>query len=282
MGDPSGHVYENKVFIYGKRDRRCRPDTNDLTWTCFSSSNLEHWTDHEDIFGVADIPWATGYAFAPDCALKNGIYYLYAPCVDDNGEWNTAIGTSDKPQGPFTYAGRIDLREIDPSTFIDDDGSAWVYYPAHLARLREDMLGIEGEWIPREQYLIGGPLDPKVYTTFENPFVFKRNGVYYYLLSVFERGETTRCKGGQSVYYWMGDTPAGPFHYRGCIYDPESGNCGSSIVEFQGRWIFFYHKMSHSPDVDCNERKPQAEWCVFNGDGTIQPMTATKEGLATD
>ena len=25
MGDPSGHVYEGKMFIYGKRDRRCRP-----------------------------------------------------------------------------------------------------------------------------------------------------------------------------------------------------------------------------------------------------------------
>ena len=278
FGDPDANVYEGKVYAYGKRDRRCRPDANDKSWTAFSSSDLVNWTDHKDIFHMDDIPWAVSHAFAPGAASRDGLYYLYAPCRDKNEQWNTAVGVSSNPEGPFTCKARIEINEYDPCVFIDDDGQAYLYFPGLMARLKDNMYEVEGQLIRRDDYLVGGPLDPEKYGVWENPYLFKKDGKYHYLLSVFDLDAEGNLIWGQKIHHWLGDSPMGPFYYKGLVYYPSRGNCGTSIIEFQGRWYFFYHRPLWSEDVGCVERKACMEPVEFNEDGTIKPVMATLPG----
>jgi hypothetical protein len=278
-GDPDANVFEGEVYAYCKRDRRCRPDFNDQSWTAFSSPDLVHWTDHEDIMHMDDVPWGVANAFAPCASYRNGTYYLYAPCCDENDQWGIAVGASPNPEGPFEYKAKIDIKQYDPDVFIDDDGQAYIYFPHLLTRLKDNMLEIEGEIIPKEDYLVGGPLDPEKYNVWENPHVFKKDGKYYYLLSVIDLDEEGNFTFGQKIHYWMGDSPTGPFYYKDMIHDQPRGNCGASIVEFKGDWYFFYHRPLWSEDVKCAERKSCMDPVEFNKDGTIKPVIATLPGM---
>ena len=279
MGDPSGHVYEGKLFIYGKQDRRCRENSNDTSWTCFSTTNLEDWTNHKSVFSIYDVPWAKGHAFAPDAAGKNGKYYMYGPALDSSGNWRTAVGISSNPSGPFTYHGQINVEEYDPSVFIDDNGQSYIYYPGRMAKLNEDMVSIKGDWMSRSEYLKSGPLDTTNHAIWENPFVFKRKGKYYYLLSVFNRNEKGKAdwNKGQTVYHWISDSPTGPFEYKGPIFTPSLGNTGTSIVKYKGKWLFFAHDFFRTPKLDCVERKPCMYPVEFKNDGTIKYIENTAQ-----
>lgn len=277
--DPSARVHEGRVYLYCKRDRRCRPDANDPSWTCFSSVDLASWTDHGDILHVRDIPWASGYAFAPDCVASGGEYLLYAPAVDHDQTWRIAIGASSSPHGPFSYRGMIDRNDYDPAVFVDDDGQAYLYLCGAAARLSDDLLTVSGEWVDLRTIVDTAPQSPfeeRQGILGENPFVFKREGLYHLIASVFHYDGDERI--GQAVESWIGDSPLGPFSYAGTILPPVPGNCGSSVVEYRGRWILFYHALFDSPDVGCRERKPCAAWCEFNADGKIRPMQVASGG----
>lgn len=279
-GDPSARVHDGRLYIYCKRDRRCRPDPNDPSWTCFSTADLATWVDHGDIFHIRDIPWASGYAFAPDCVRYGGEYLLYAPAQDHDGNWRIAIGASASPHGYFAYRGSIDKSDYDPAVFIDDDGRGYIYLCSCAARLSEDLLSVEGDWIDLRgilDHVPTGPFEQRGDILGENPFLFKRDGRYHLLASIFHYDGERRI--GQAIESWIGDGPLGPFRYTGTILPPVEGNCGSSIVRFQDRWMLFYHMLFDSPDVGCRERKPCAEWCAFNEDGSIRPMQITSEGL---
>ena len=73
-----------------------------------------------------------------------------------------------------------------------------------------------------------------------------------------------------------------PWQYRGLIMEVEGErNNHHSIVEFKGQWILFYHRWLPT-DSPCGEdqRYVCAEYIYFNEDGTIQPVTRTKEGVS--
>jgi len=78
--DPSGHVWaDGKMYLYTSHDEECQEDFWMKDWHVFSSSDLVHWQDHGAVLSVKDLTWADNYAWAPDCAYKNGKYYFCFP-----------------------------------------------------------------------------------------------------------------------------------------------------------------------------------------------------------
>ena len=68
---------------------------------------------------------------------------------------------------------------------------------------------------------------------FEASWMHKYNGKYYFSYST---GDT------HFIVYATGDSPYGPFTYRGGILEPVLGWTNHhSIVEFEGKWYLFYH-----------------------------------------
>jgi hypothetical protein len=73
---------------------------------------------------------------------------------------------------------------------------------------------------------------------FEASWMHKYRGTYYFSYST---GDTHR------LVYATGDSPYGPFTYRGVILTPVLGwTTHHSILEHEGKWWLFYHDSSLS------------------------------------
>lgn len=278
--DPTAKVFNGKVYLYPSHDIES-PIDRLKEWFCmedyhvFSSDNLTDWTDHGVILTQNRIPWVQpdSYAmWAPDCVEKDGRYFFYFPAAPREPEKGFAIGVAvaDKPEGPFRPMPRfIDgVRGIDPCVLVDTDGQSYLYWSGRgmsVAKLKNNMTELDSE----PSQVEGLPDGFK-----EGPFVFKRNGIYYFTFPwVKDKTET--------LAYAMGDNPMGPFDFKGVIMDESPSGCWTnhhSIVEYNGQWYLFYHHNDMSPDMD-KRRSARIDSLEFNPDGTIRKVVPTLRGV---
>lgn len=297
--DPSAHVFDGKIYIYPSHDIDAGDAFDDLgshfdmqDYHVFSMDNPEaEAVDHGVALHVKDIPWAEKQLWAPDAAYKNGTYYLFFPAKDYEGIFRIGVATSSSPSGPFTPQPQAikNSFSIDPAVFEDDNADHLIYFggiwggqlqrwqtgsfkaegegpfdhlpkddePAlcsKIARLRDDLLELDEE--PRDVVILdedGNPLlqGDNERRFFEAPWVHKYNGKYYFSYST---GDT------HYICYAVGDSPYGPFTYRGRILNPVVGwTSHHSIVEFQDKWYLFYHDsilskgVTHLRSIKCTE-----------------------------
>ena len=284
--DPSAHVWaDGRIYLYTSHDEECQPDFYMKDWHVFSSEDLVSWKDHGAVLSVKDLQWADNYAWAPDCALKDGQYYFCFPAgtgmkdrvnPEKSNKWmGIGIAVSDNPTGPFKdHIGKPLWTEPyanDPCLFIDDDGTPYLYVHGsgadyRVIKMSDDMKSTKGDFIKMDM----GGYEPKM----EGPWVFKRNNKYYF----------TMPENNKVLTYYMSDSPTGPWQYKGEIMgDEHNSNNHHSIVQFKGQWLLFYHRWIDT-GKDCDNRERQrkvcAEYLYFNEDGTIQPVKRTAEGLS--
>src|SRR6186713_1399781 len=181
--DPSAHVWaDGRLYVYPSHDidppRGC--DLMDQ-YHVYSTDDMVHWKDHGEVLRASQVSWGRpegGFMWAPDCAYKNGTYYLYFPHpseTDWGNSWKIGVATSSKPASDFTVQGYVLGLEsmIDPCVFVDDDGQAYFYYggggTCKGGKLGADMMSIDGEMTKME-----GLVD-----FHEASWVHKRNGLYY-------------------------------------------------------------------------------------------------------
>lgn len=280
--DPSGHVWKDgEMYLYTSHDEECQPDFFMKDWHVFSSSDLVNWTDHGACLSVDDLSWADNFAWAPDCAYKNGKYYFCFPAgtgfkdranSKNSTKWmGLGIAVSDSPTGPFVDEIGAPLWKKpyanDPCLFVDDNDKAYIYFNGGgdylVAEMADDMLSVKGDLIKMDM----GGYKPKR----EGPWVFKRNGNYYY----------TMPENNRILTYYMSKSPIGPWKYQGVIMQQEGeSNNHHSIVEFKGQWILFYHRWLKTKSAcDKTQRQCCAEYLYFNEDGTIQVIVRTDAGV---
>jgi GH43 family beta-xylosidase len=305
--DPSAHVFNNRIYIYPSHDTATGTKEDDLgshfdmrDYRVLSMDSVGgQVTDHGVALDIRNIPWAGRQLWAPDAAYANGTYYLYFPVKDKQDIFRMGVATSTKPEGPFT-AEKEPIKgsySIDPCVFKDDNGTHYMYFGGiwggqlqrwnnnqydstkgnrkpeeaavlpRIARLGGDMKSF-AEPVKELQILSadGKPFSEKDNDKrfFEGPWVFKKDGKYYFTYST---GDT------HNLVYATGTSPYGPFTYQGVILTPVEGwTTHHSIVPFNGKWYLFYHDTqlsgkTHLRNVKVTELK-------FNGDGTIQTITA--------
>jgi len=208
------------------------------------------------------------YLWAPDCAYRNGKYYLYF-CTSGYLE---GVAVSDRPEGPFENPVQLPCGGIDPAVFIDDDGKVYYYwgqFRASAVELNEDMCTFD------ENAVVSRIVTEEEHGFHEGSSMRKRNGIYYYVYPcVFREGRPT-C-----LAYATSESPLGPFTYRGIIVDnakcdPESWNIHGSIECFRGQWYVFYHRSSQNSRY---HRRLCVEPITFNEDGTINEVKMTSIG----
>jgi len=136
--DPSAHVFEGKIYIYPSHDRETEIVANDLgdqydmvDYHAFSMESVGgEVVDHGVVLKLEDVPWASKQLWAPDVASRNGTYYLYFPARDKQSLFRIGVATSERPEGPFRAEPEpiVGSYSIDPCTFIDVDGQAYIYF----------------------------------------------------------------------------------------------------------------------------------------------------------
>lgn len=279
--DPTAKVFEGKMYMYPSHDIPS-PIDRLKEWFCmadyhvFSSENLVDWTDHGVILSQENVPWVAPESYsmwAPDCVYKDGKYYFYFPSTP-KGEgrrgFSIGVAVADKPAGPFTPQAEpiAGVNGIDPCVLVDRDGQSYIYWSGRgmsVAKLKDNMMELASE--PKQ--IEGLPEGFK-----EGPFVFERNGKYYYTFPwVKDKTEV--------LAYAMGDNPMGPFEFKGIIMDESPTGCWTnhhSLVEYKDQWYLFYHHNDYSPEFDKN-RSARIDSLFFNPDGTIRKVTPTLRGV---
>ena len=258
--------------------------------------------DHGIALDIKDIPWAGRQLWAPDAAYKNGKYYLYFPVKDKEDIFRIGVATSTSPAGPFKPEPKPIAKSysIDPAVFTDTDGNSYMYFggiwggqlqrwssgkykpndaypkddqPAlmpKVARMSKDMLNFAGE-VHEVQLLDenGKPLlnGDNQRRFFEAAWVHKYNGKYYFSYST---GDT------HNIAYAIGDSPMGPFTYKGVLLNPVQGWTNHhSVVEHNGKWHLFYHDTELSGKTHLRNIKVTS--LTHKPDGTIETILAYKQ-----
>src|SRR5687768_12912878 len=138
IADPSAHVFNGKIYIYGSHDIDGTTPEDDLgshfemrDYVVLSMDRVGGpVTAHPVALDVKDVPWASQQMWAPDAAFKNGKYYLYFPAKDKKGVFRIGVAVGDKPEGPFKAQPEAikGSFSMDPAVFTDDDGQSYMYF----------------------------------------------------------------------------------------------------------------------------------------------------------
>ena len=277
--DVEAHVWEDgRIYLYGSFDIQGQKSFCSDVHHVYSSDDMVHWIDHGVIFSLADSNWAQdcGVLYAPDCAYRDGWYYLYY-CVPDG---RCGVAKSQSPTGPFVDVGQIEgVWGIDPAVLIDDDGQAYLYWGqltwGKVAKLKDNMVEIEQDTVTQ-------PLTVEEHEFHEGSSVKKINGKYYFLFADTHRhGDPNRPDGRPSCLgYAVSDHPMHGFVYGGVIIDnfgcdPAVWNNHGSMVCFKDQWYVFYHRSTHGYEFS---RHVCVEPIYFSEDGSIAEVTQTTQG----
>ncbi len=287
-----------RYYIYSTTDGV--PGWGGTHYTCYSSDNLRDWK-YEGVAldaSTESIPWADGNLWAPAIEEKKidgkYKYFLYFSAKPKDGERKViGVATADTPAGPFkaepapmitkSPSGRG--QQIDVDVFTDPvSGKSYIYWGnSHMAgaELSPDMKSLKEETItvmtPQ-----GGTLEDWQYR--EAPYVFWRDGKYYFTWSVDDTGATN-----YHVAYGTSDNPLGPIEIAdpciAMIQKPSAkmyGTAHNSVLRVPGkdgeadRWYMVYHRIH--PDYIKKENRPgiHREVCIspmkFNPDGSIMQV----------
>lgn len=130
-----------------------------------------------------DVPDSHGI-WAPDISYANGRYWIFAPLrlCGAGGREHTVLRRqlimwSLKPEGPYSKPAVLEVDQIDPSHFIDEDGRHYLISAPGITitPLSEDCSRVEGESV---QAWAGTGLRAP-----EGPHILKKDGWYYAILA---------------------------------------------------------------------------------------------------
>lgn len=264
---------------------------NGMNVQTIHSDNLIEWRQGVDALpSVA--PWSSsGKVWAPEIIeWPDGGYRLYYTTKAPDPAWQcVSVATSDTLAGPYVDDSGEPLiceieegGSIDASPFIDDDGTAYLYWKndgnaigvdTHLkvARLSPDGMAVEGEvtQLFKQDLHWEGHL-------VEGPAVVKVDGVYHMFYSANDYGSDRYAVG-----HAVADSALGPF-----VKDPEPvlstnevaagpGHC--QLFLKGGQWWMVYHAWKPGYVGDSLEgRKMWLSRVAFDGAAVTVDPPATK------
>lgn len=294
-------LYSRKTgqyYIYSTTDGT--PGWGGYYFTVFSSPDLEEWEDEGIMLDVKSdqVPWATGNAWAPAIIeRKEGegykYYFYFSGHEPKSNRKAIGVAVSDDPTGPFVALDHpiVDKspvghgQQIDVDVFQDpESGKYYLYWGNGYmagAELNDDLTSIKEETVT-VMTPEGGTLE--TYAFREAPYVFHRDGKYYFMWSVDDTGSPN-----YHVAYGTSDSPLGKIQVADpcniLVQNPDKriyGTAHNSVIQIPGtdEWRIVYHRINK--DFIDPDQKPgiHREVCIdrmeFNPDGTIRPVTPTK------
>lgn len=283
--DPEGIIYGDTYWIYPTWSDVYE---NQTFFDCFSSKDLVNWTKHSSIIDTTEVKWAKKAMWAPSVISKDGKYYFFFAANDvHEGEiGGIGVAVSDRPEGPYKdLLGKPLINEIvngaqpiDQFVFHDSDGTYYMYYGGwghcNIVRLNNDFTAL----VPFEDGTIYKEVTPENYV--EGPFMFKKNGKYYFMWSEGGWGGPDYC-----VAYAISDSPFGPFKRIGKILEQDENVATSaghhSVIHVPGTEDYYivYHRRPLG-DKARDHRATCIDKMTFDENGYIQPVKITFEGVA--
>ncbi len=315
--DPYALVYDDTLYIYMTGDTPEYLEDGSLNTNTYSKINtinvistkdMVNWTDHGAIYaaGKDGAAKTANNSWAPAATWKmidgKPKFFLY---FANNGS-GIFVLTSDSPTGPFTDPLGTELISrntptcasvlwlFDPAVFVDEDGSAYIYFgggvpqnnPAHpytarVAKLGDDMISLDGDPVA---------IDPPY--LFEDSGIHKMGNTYYYTyssnFSVDKAGTQEYGLKNGEICYMTSENPMGPFTYQGVIlpnpgeFFGVGGNNHHCVFNFRGDWYITYHAESIEERLGMpvkGYRSTHIDKLAINEDGTLGRTKGTRAGV---
>jgi hypothetical protein len=269
--DPAAHVFDGRLYLYVSYDE---PFTNThdsmVCYHALSTDDLVNWIDHGRILHLENVSWAISHMWAIDANKWKGKYYLTFCAFDEKtSTFRTGLAISDRPEGPFTDLGPVEGVDWgqDPAFYVEGDHAYLIWGGRGqilIAEFNDDLRSVKRESIRNLSEDIAG---------YEGPFLHKYRDDYYLTYPALENE-----KWPQRMSYATAKDPLGPYTYRGVFipeYEGNSGTIHGSVVEFQGKWLAFYHSawVSGLP----TSRSLMMSEITYAEDGSIAPLKLDKK-----
>lgn len=252
----------------------------------FPAIPISHSTDmvHWKIIGhaVTNSEWLDLSAirdshgiWAPDISYVDGKFYIYATLRlngdgkrDNNVLRRQLVVTSDRPEGPYSKPEWLEVDVIDPSHFVDDDGSHYMVTApgATVTKLSDDGLRVAGE--KKVAWPGTGERCP------EGPHIMKKDGWYY---AIVAEGGTGYGHGinvarSRELFGTYEPSPYNPV-MRQLNPDEQIQRAGhGKLVQAQdGSWWMYYL---------CGRRN-QGNYTTIGRESALDPVKWTEDGWFT-
>jgi beta-xylosidase len=311
--DPAPLVHNGTLYLYVGHDEYYEgQDTaggghefNITEWLCYSTTDMQTWTDHGTVLRPSDFSWGVGEwsdgkwdvtkwgvgeAWASQVIEHNGKFYYYVTAKGGEPYNSRVVGVavSDSPTGPFVdpigkplvsddmtpNGPRGWWNDIDPTALVDQNGQAWLCWgngSCFLAKLKPNMVEIDGEIkkIDMPRYI-------------EGPWLSYRNGTYYLTYASFGRG-------GETINYATAPSMEAFYEGQGTPQGELTGAAKNSftihpgIIDFKGKSYLFYHNATITLDGHAGaigRRSVCVDELHYNPDGTMQPVEQTEKGVS--
>jgi beta-xylosidase len=282
FADPTIKKFGDTWYIYATTDGNNDGRGPAEVW---SSKDFVNWTMYEMNWPISQ----GGFYWAPDVTMGPGGKYhlLYnIPC-------QTYIGTGDTPFGPWKNSLGEDhvlipdrvvpgVITLDSQIFTDDDGKnyvvfgTWGIYPGGgcgIGLLNPDMKSVDKyAKIPNTEAT----------DFFEGPFLFKKDGIYYFTYSSASCHDAT-----YKVQYAISRTsPLGPYEFgknnpilQTSADSTVHGPGHHSVIRNGNDYYMVYHRHNNPHSERGMHRQVCADKMVFGPDGSIEKLIPTHTGI---
>lgn len=183
IADPFIMYYDGVYYAYGTGG-------DGPGFDVYLSDDLKTWRRHPQKALSPENSYGKSGFWAPEVYLNHadGRFYLFY-----TSEEHICVATGDSPLGPFSQESRspmIEGKAIDPSLFIDTDGTPYLYFVRFTdgnviwsAELDRDDWTSLNEDTMKECIVAGLPWETVMGKVAEGPSVLKKEGIYYMIYS---------------------------------------------------------------------------------------------------
>ena len=278
FADPTIKKFGDTYYLYATTDGNGGGRGPATVWV---SKDFVNWT-------LVPMNWPKSPVYwAPDIEKVGNRYYHYynQPCL-------TFGAVGDSPIGPWEPLGGDDglvvpnylvkdVITLDGQLFQDKSGGWYMYwgtwgiYPnsgCGVGSLNPDMKSFSK---------LGKIPNTQAKDFFEAPFMLERNGVYYFMYSSGDCGNST-----YRVQYAVGDKPDGEFKMgpnNPILSTTEDhsvdGPGHHSVLQEGNDYYIIYHRHDVPFTPNGMARQTCASRLVFGGDGVIEKVEPTHEGI---
>lgn len=303
FADPTIRQFGDTYYLYATTDGTGNGYGPAQVWV---SKDFTNWKNIVMNWPKTEVVWAPDVVRQPNGKYR---YYYCEPCNINIGEsdsptgpWHNILGKDDAVMVPDRYVHNVIT--LDPQLFVDDDLSQYLYFTTWgiydgfgcgVAKLRTGISSLDDLpqqyardaqlWnenapfpIAADRFFEEKRLIPntQLKDIFEAPFVFKRNGIYYFTYSSGSCHTDT-----YRVQYAISKTgPMGPFEYKGQLLTTNAdqtvhGPGHHSVIEHQGKYYIVYHRHNNPKSVHGFNRQVCIDELTFDSEGNIQPVTPT-------
>lgn len=280
FADPTIRKFGDTFYIYATTDGTGNGYGPAQVWM---SKDFVHWRNQVMNWPTTTVVWAPDVIQTKEGKYR---YYYCTPC-------QVYVGESDTPVGPWTnMLGRPDevlmydrfchprAITLDPQVFTDDNGSqymfvgTWGFYDDSGCGWAK--LAADGKSFTDKGLISSHELKD----FFEAPFLFKRNGIYYFTYSAGSCHDDT-----YRVQYSTSTTgPTGPYTYKGCILKTNAdgtvhGPGHHSILVDGDDYYIVYHRHNNPHSIHGFNRQLCIDKLEFDENGDIKAIVPTHSGL---